>query len=160
MRTVAVLHYPWGVDFGVAELPPRTPRRALRRGLAYRANPRPPGYMEALVADREPGAELVRTSDPGWEDAVRDADRVVLLYPDSIGLGYGALERRLAAAGRAPGAALIGRRRSFALDSPSLRALRARRLLERSLVAELAGLALLAVATPVLVAWDVLRGRR
>lgn len=158
--TVGLLHYPWGEDLGVAAMAPRTPRRVWRRGLAYRSNPRSPEYMRALLAERLPDAELVRSGEPGWEERVRGADRVVLLYPDSIGVGFGGFERRLAELGAAPETALNGRRRDVALDPSTHRALRLRRFLERTMVVELAGLAAIAIATPFLLLADGLRGRR
>lgn len=158
--TVGLLHYPWGEDLGVAAMAPRTPRRVWRRGLAYRSNPRSPEYMRAVLAERHPEAELVRSGEAGWEDRVRGADRVVLLYPDSIGVGFGELERRLGGFGAAPDTALNGRRRELGLDASTRRSLRIRRFLERTMAVEIAGLAVIAVATPLLLVADFLRGRR
>jgi hypothetical protein len=148
---VGVLVYPLGEDFGVGGLPWRTLRRAYRRALFNKANPRPPEYMHALFADRYPDGRL----DASIPAA---ASEIVLLYPDAIGLGYGAIERRLPAG--VPVRILTGRRREFELDARTRRALRLRRVLERTMAGEVAALALAAVATPVLLLTDLARGRR
>jgi len=140
---VGVLAYPLGEDFGFARLPRRTMRRAYRRALFEKANPRPPAYMRTLFAERYPDGRLEGGVPAG------DADTIVLLYPDAIGLGFGAIERRLPRGARI--VVLNGRRREFPLDRRTRAALRKRRLLERTM---------LGVATPVLLAADLVRGRR
>ena len=123
-------------------------------------NPRNPRYLEALVHECDPGATLVRTSAPDWERTVAGADRLYIVYPDAIGVGFGRLERRLAALGVAPDSAINGRRRTFSLDQATRRALRIRRLLERSFLVETLAVAALAIATPAIAGFDLVRGRR
>lgn len=148
---VGVLAYPLGEDFGVGALPRRTVRRAYRRTLFNKANPRSPEYMQALFAERYPEGRLEG-------GLLEGASEIVLLFPDAIGLGYGAIERRLPAG--VPVRVLNGRRREFALDTRARRALRVRRLLERTMAVEAAALAVAAAATPVLLLADLARGRR
>jgi hypothetical protein len=156
---VGVLNYPWGEDYGVGRLRRKRPRRLYRSMLVYRANPRDPAYMEALFGERFPAGELVR-GDDDWRARLAAANRIVLLYPDSIGLGFGRFERAvLAAAGGRGVEVLNGRRRQFALDGATRRGLRLRRALERTFLLEAVGLTLLAAATPVLLAIDLVRGR-
>jgi hypothetical protein len=116
--------------------------------------------MRDLFAEAHPGSTLIRTDDPGWEERVTGCDRLVLLYPDATGLGWAPLERRVSKLVESPPTVLSGRRRSFELDRPTLRALRLRRALERSMAGEAIGLLLIGLATPALVAWDLVRGRR
>jgi hypothetical protein len=158
-RTVGLLHYPWGEDYGVERARPRSARRLYRRALAYKANPRDHRYMEALFREHHPDGELVDAADAGWREAVRGAD-VVLLFPDANGLGFGLLERELGSLGGPTPAVLNGRRRRFALNPRTVAALRLRRALERSMVVDALLLAALALATPALLITDLLRGRR
>lgn len=156
---VGLLHYPWGEDYGLSSVRRRTPRRIYRRALTYKANPRSAEYMDALFRERHDRA-LVRTDLDGWQDAVREADRVVLLYPDAIGLGFWPLERKLRKLQQGDLTALNGRRREFTLDARTRRALRRRRFLERAMILELVAVPALILATPVLALIDLIRGRR
>ena len=147
--TVGVLHDPW---------PARRDGR-LRRYRAmveYKANPRDETYMRALFAERYPDGRL------GGAEDVAGADRIVLLYPDAIGIGWGPVERALLrrASQRTEVRVLNGRRRDFVLDRRSRQRLELRRWLEAALVGEALASAAFVLITPVLVAWDVLRGRR
>jgi hypothetical protein len=159
-RTVGLLHYPWGEDYGVSRTPRRSPQRAYASAIAYRANPRSPEYMGELLAELEPDAALVRTSDSDWKQEVASADRVIALFPDSTGLGWSGLERSLAKLSATPAEAINGRRRRFALDGKTRRELRMRRALERSMLVEVVVVTTFALMTPVLLAIDFLRGRR
>jgi hypothetical protein len=135
-------------DFDASRRARYNPRGIYQRALHNRANPRSRRYMEQLLEERFPDAEL-RTTRPG-EDV-----EVVLLYPDANGLGHSGLERRLPADTRV----LNGRRRELVLDRHTRRAIRVRRTLERSFAVELVSLAAIAVVTPFLLAYDLLRGR-
>jgi hypothetical protein len=159
-RTVGVLHYPLGEDYGISAARKRTPRRLYRRALWYKANPRPPAYMESLFCERYPEGVLTRTDGSAPPPEIQEAERVVLLYPDAIGLGFGSLERRLERRTGADVRVLNGRRRDFVLGGSMRARLAVRRLLERSMAPEAMSLLLLALATPVLLAFDLLRGRR
>jgi hypothetical protein len=146
--TLGVLHDPW---------PARRsrPLRRYRTMVEYKANPRDEAYLRALFAERYPDGRLVGPDD------VQGAERVVLLYPDAIGLGWNDVERAVGRA--APGAevrVLNGRRRDFALDARTRRRLRLRRGLETTVAGEALFALVFVLATPVLLAWDALRGRR
>ena len=157
---LGVLHYPLGEDFGVSTASPRTVRRVYLRALAFKANPRDARYMRELFTERHPDGEIVSPGEPGWAEAVARADEVVILYPDSTGLGFGAFERQIGRLTSAPVTVLNGRRREFALDRPTRRTLRLRRALERTMLGEIVLLPLLALVTPPLVALDRIRGHR
>jgi hypothetical protein len=148
---VGVLAYPLGEDFGLSRLSRRGPRRAYRRTLLTKANPRPPAYMQALFAERFPDGWIVADVPPS-------AAEIVLLYPDAIGLGFGELERRLPPG--IPVRVVNGRRREFVLNRRTRLALSARRTLERTMAGEALALAAFAVVTPALLLFDLARGRR
>jgi hypothetical protein len=152
MSVVGVLYYPWGEDYGYPALPRKRPRRIYRRTLWWKSNPRSRDYMRALFRERYPDAELHEGDSPP-----PPADNTVLLYPDAIGLGFAPRERELR--GRPGLRALNGRRREFALDRPTLRALRVRRLLERTMLLEAVALPLFVALAAPLWLFDALRGR-
>jgi hypothetical protein len=149
---VGIAHDPWRGSGPLADRGGSAPRRALRRSLAWRANPRDPEYMRSLFHERFPQGRVV-----DQVEDVHGADRVVLLYPDSTGIGFGGIERRLP---DVPVVVLNGRRREFTLDARTRRRLRVRRALELSYLGEVVALAVLVIATPALAAGDRLRGRR
>src|SRR4051794_26666193 len=106
MKRVALLVYPLGTDYGVHDGPRRSVRRAYRRALLEKSTPRSVEYMRALAAERLPATPVATTAPP-------DAEEVVLLYPDAIGLGFAQIERHLPQA--ATVRVLNGRRREFIL---------------------------------------------
>jgi hypothetical protein len=146
--TVGILTYPLG---GLSELRPRSAHWAYRRALLNRTNPRSPEYMRELFAERYPGG-TIETEPPA------EADEVVLLYPDAVGLGFGSIERKLPRG--ASVRVLNGRRRDFPLDRRTKAELRLRRALHRTMAGEVAFVLTLAVAAPALLAADFVRGRR
>jgi hypothetical protein len=122
----------------------------------FKANPRDEGYLRELFAQRYPDGRIV-----ALPREAAGADRVVLLYADAIGLGWGPVERAVRRA--APDAelrVLNGRRRDFALDRATRRRLAVRRAAESSLAGEALMTVAFVAATPVLLAIDLLRGRR
>ena len=138
--------------------------RKYRTLVEFKANPRSEGYMLDLLRERRgDAATVVRWhEDPDPAAALRSADEIVLLYPDATGMGFGPVERRVTRlAGPSARVTVInGRRREFTLDRRTRLGLGLRRAAERSMVGELLASVLFAVATPVLLAIDLLRGRR
>lgn len=128
----------------------------------YRRNPRSADYMRALAQSAFPGAEIIEVDGGVPAARLAGADAIVLLWADATGYGWTPIERAVFGA-RPPGAsvsALTGRRRNVELTGGTLLRYRVRRLVERLWLGEIAmGLALL-LAAPILVAWDVARGRR
>jgi hypothetical protein len=147
--TLGILHDPWPALRG------RGPRR-YRTMVEFKANPRDEHYLRELFAERHPGGRI------GGLDEVTQAEGVVLLYPDAIGIGWSSVEREVRRRMR-PGAelrVLNGRRRDFALDRAMRRRLAVRRAFETAVLGEALFTALFLLATPPLLAWDLLRGRR
>ena len=133
-----------------------------RKAVWFKANPRSADYMRARLEERCPGAQFIELfAGQDFHATLAGAERVILLYPDAIGLGFSRLERYVLA--RVPDAAVLvlnGRRRFFVLDRGTRRRLLVRRALEQTMLIEcLAGLAML-IATPILLAFDLARGRR
>jgi hypothetical protein len=128
------------------------------RGVIHKANPRSEAYMRDLFAEVAPEGRLVAEG-PDLAAEVAGAERVILLYPDAIGLGWGGVERALR--GAAPKTEVLnGRRRHFALDGRALRELRLRRVLERTMLGELVMATLVLGLAVVLWPLDAVRGRR
>src|SRR5262245_12670114 len=111
-NTVGLLYFP--PDYTV-------PRPGLagawRRHVLANAAVRDRAYMEALFRECCPHGALVEVASDDLPADVERADSVVLLYPDSIGIDFGGIERTLRS--RWPGKRLLalnGRRRLFRLD--------------------------------------------
>ena len=158
--TVAVFHNAWPAQ--ALTRPSRSELTAqYRYAVWYKANPRSADYMRALQRQRFPNAEWVETSDPNWMARLSAADTVVLVFPDSTGLGFAPVERAVLAHKRdlANVVALNGRNRDFRLNGATRLGLRLRRVLEWTMLPEMALLPFFIVATPLLWAFDAVRGR-
>ncbi len=128
----------------------------------YKANPRDSEYMKALVAEKYPAADWVDASlVADWVGQIALADRILLLYPDAIGLGMISLELKVRRVKKnwTDVVVLNGRRREFRLSSGAWFGLCLRRLFEWSMLPELIFLPLFVVVTPVLWVFDWARGR-
>jgi len=161
-QTIGLFYSPWpAAGF---ERPPRSqPLEQYRYAVWYKSNPRDAAYMQALLRERYPDAAWVDARDGAdWQAAVGCADRVVMLYPDAIGLGFGRLEREVAFRRRTAATveALNGRRRRFRLNAATRLGLRLRRAVEWSMLGEFLFLPIFVVMTPILLAIDLVRGRR
>jgi len=156
---IGVFHDSW-VDIRELPMSFRNPLGLWMKAVMYKANPRSSAYMKALFAERYPGAKFLETATEAVSAAAAGSSKVVLLYPDSIGLGYSAVERVVAR--NAPGAiveVLNGRRRQFPLDRKSRLALRCRRFLEWTMLIECFAGVVLLLATPFLLLFDFMRGK-
>ena len=158
--TVAVFHNPWPAQ-GLKRPSGRELLAQYHYAVWYKANPRSADYMRALQRQRFPDAEWVETSERGWTSKLAKAHTVVLVFPDSIGLGFAPVEREVLAHKRdlADVVALNGRHRDFRLNGATRSGLRLRRLLEWTMLPEMALLPIFIVATPLLWAFDAVRGR-
>lgn len=141
----------------------RGPIAKYRRVVWYTAAPRTEQYMRDLFRAVVPDGLFLNTrTDHDWGQRAAAADVVVLLYPDSIGLGFWPLERKIwrLRKGWAAVRVLNGRRREFVLTRSVVAALRFRRVLSRLLVGEALFTAAFVLATPVFLLHDVFRGRK
>ena len=141
----------------------RNPLHLYRRAVWFKSNPRSASAMEHLFRETWPNGRFVNVSKTkGWRREAADCETIVLLYPDAIGLGFGAIERQVlrnhARNGRAR--VLNGRKRDFLLTPTVRRGLRLRRMLERTMAGELLFGLVFLVATPLMLSFDLVRGRR
>jgi len=141
----------------------RRPVELYRYAVWFKANPRAKEYMRTLFSERFPSGIFVDAKEnPEWRHHAAQVDTVVLLYPDSIGLGFTGLEREVRRLMK-PWAAvriLNGRRRDLLRNTGTSCALIARRMLERSMLMELLFTLVFTCVTPLLLISDLLRGRR
>lgn len=161
--TVGIFYDPWARSYATNEKGYAYILARLEKALASKANPRSKEYMRALFEEKCPGSRFVEVeADSSWQEEVRSADNIVLLYPDAIGQGFGDFELSLVGLmkERANLSVLNGRKREFALCTPLRRELRFRRILERWMLVESVVLVLFLLLTPPLLAWDLARGRR
>jgi hypothetical protein len=161
-NVVGVYANPWPDPLAGSARPKGSIASLYRRGVQYKANPRDEAYMRALFAERYPDGVLIRADHAAWRREVAGADTIVLVYPDSIGLGFRRIESAVRRAAR-PGATvrvLNGRRRDFEWTAAVRRQLYVRRMLERTMAVELVSVFAFLVVTPCLLAADLVRGRR
>lgn len=134
-------------------------------GLSYeRRNPRSESYMREL-ASTELGQDAIVSH---WPDVTKQdyscAEEIIMLWPDGNGYGWFSVERQLISVAQQRGIplrVLNGRRRSFLVGGlASLVPFWVRRNMERFWIGEVAFLALFIVATPIMLFWDLSRGRR
>jgi hypothetical protein len=118
-----------------------------------RANPRPFEYMKSALESIYPEAEIMLL-----EDIPPALKKVILMYPDSIGLGQGSLESYLTKRG-VELFILNGRKRHFELTSSVRRKLRLKRFLETSFLFEFLGLLFLLIFASLSTIKDKMMGR-
>lgn len=119
----------------------------------YKANPRSSETMKRMFTERFPAGNLVEFD----LKMIDQADEVVLLYPDAIGLGWGKAERRIRQR-TLPNtlvSCLNGRGRYFTLTRKIQFSLRLRRLLEKTLLVEFLSSVVFVILTPILFSYDL-----
>lgn len=124
----------------------------LYRVVCYRANPRSKEYMLHLLNEMHPGVILIDD-----QNIPEKGEQVILLYPDSIGLGWGSLEKRCLKHFRYL-QVLNGRKRFFKMTMIYRLKLLANRFLEITFLPELVFAPLLLIIGFLLVLKDKLAG--
>jgi hypothetical protein len=158
-KVIGIFYDPW--DRGV--LSERNLVDLYRKGFQYKANPRDEVYMKNLFYEHFPHAQLVNAQkDSDWDSNLSQANSVILLYPDSIGLGYAKIEKKVfkKKGESASINVLNGRRRFLTLEPGMIWKLRWRRFLERFMVCEFLSMFIFAVVTPIFLLIDFVRGKR
>jgi hypothetical protein len=118
----------------------------------YKANPRSSETMKKMFTERFPTGNLIEFDLKN----INQADEVVLLYPDAIGLGWGKAERKIRRQ-TLPNtlvSCLNGRGRYFILARRTQVSLRLRRLLEKTLLVEFVSSVVFVILTPILISYD------
>ena len=164
-QIVGIFSYPWPKDYEFGKTPLRQggPFELYRKAVWLKANPRREDYMKTLFLEHWPtGAFINADKTPDWVEKVSMADTVILLYSDSIGLGFYEIEARVSKSKRKWAAVRVlnGRKRKFLLSKSIQHSLRLRRVLERFVLAEILATFLFIAVTPMLVVFDWARGRR
>ncbi|MGD9588865.1 MAG: glycine/betaine ABC transporter permease [Pyrinomonadaceae bacterium] len=158
-KEIGIFFDPWKPEAD----PKRSVMDLYRRAVWYKANPRSEEYMRTLFRERSPdGIFLDAQMDEKWDAHLASSDSVVLLYPDSIGIGFEEIESKVAGSKQkwATVRVLNGRRRTFVLNVKTRRQLRLRRVIEQTMLGEaLFSIGFLAV-TPFFVIPDLLRGKK
>lgn len=108
---------------------PRWMPEKLHRVVCQRSHPRSKEYMLSLLQEKFPGTQLIDLEQP------RSSGQIILLYPDSIGLGWWKVERRLSRSHKL--VVLNGRRRVFEFTPSVRRMLLLRRFLEMTFLPEM-----------------------
>lgn len=156
----AVWHNPWNAEEVKQKFSLSQFRSLYKKALWLRANPRNEEYMRALVSERFPDAEF-RSYENGMNIENRDGTgEVILLYPDSIGQGFKEIEDRMLRDFPGKVRVLNGRRRLFPLTPRTLKRLRFKRFVERTMLGELCFLIAFVILSSFFVAVDFLKGRR
>jgi len=140
----------------------RDPVQLYRKTVWYKLHPRNFEYMRGLFHERYPNGTLVCLDESkDWLSSIKDADVIVLLYADPIGLGFSDVERLLDGNKLRWAAVRIlnGRRRDFVLNRGTLWALRMRRLIARMMLGEMVFFIIFLFVTPWLLVRDLLGGR-
>lgn len=158
MTAVAIFYDHWK-HVRAAPASFRKPAALWKKVVWYKANPRTLDYMRTLLNERYPTMPFIEK----FEDihSLNEApSKVVLLYPDSIGLGFWTIERKLSRLTSVNEIEVLnGRKRQFPFDARTQFALRLRRVIEWTMVVELFTGAAILITTPFLLLADFVRGK-
>lgn len=120
-----------------------------------RSNPRSKEYMRTQFLRKFPNGFFVEAKDLA---KISPQNRYVLLYSDTIGIGFQAAEKKLLQSGVIP-TVLNGRGRLFVLNAAALRRLRFKRILEVTFLPELLAAPLLILLGLTFAVMDFAKGR-
>ena len=120
--------------------------------ICQRSNPRTQEYMLALLREKFPDAELISEGDS------YQMGRIILLYPDAIGLGWSSLEKKYIKKFKEVNV-LNGRKRYFSLTVMARIKLLPCRMLEVTFLPELIFAPCLLVFGSILAIKDKIAGR-
>jgi hypothetical protein len=157
-KTIGIFSSPWKDSFDE-----KNPIELFSKTVWYKANPRSEDYMKALFHQAYPDAEYVNAdTSSDLAGLVRRAMSIVLLYPDSTGLGFNRIEAIVSrnAGKEIPVQVLNGRCRKFIWDRRAKQDLMLRRFIERFMLGEIAITVFFLIATPFLLLFDLIRGKK
>ena len=161
MNTIAVYLDAWSDSVSIK--PTNKNLLALYKfGVWYKSNPKSREYMLGMVKERYPNVEILEFPFCEKDTALlREADEVILLYPDAIGLGFGAVEKFIVGIKKPETAikVLNGRKRFFLFNLKIRRQLRRRRFLEWTMLPELIFMVFFVIFTPFMYLFDAMRKR-
>lgn len=137
-------------------------RELYNKNVWIKANPRDEEYMKNLFLEKYPqGTFLNVNNEHDWEKHISSADTILLLFPDSIGIGFCKVESIVFKYKKkwASVRVINGRKREFLINRVTKKDLYLRRFIERSLLVEFMALIGFLVLTPVFLIFDWVRGR-
>jgi len=128
----------------------------------YKRNPRNLAYTRALVTQTLGEGCLIVKARHLSESRLKDADEIVLLWPDSNGYGWFGVERRILAWKKKHSKIMIlnGRRRCFNLSRSLWIMYLLRRFMERFWIGEIIFSLFFLCISPFLMLWDFIRGKQ
>ncbi len=133
------------------------------KGVHFKSNPRTFEYLTSKLKDKITNSDVVILTDMADLEKIDfDAyEKIILLYPDSTGLGWYAIERIiLKNVNEMKNIYIInGRGRKIVFNKLNLMSLRIKRCLERSLLGEIIFTVFFIVSTPFLLIKDLINGK-
>lgn len=118
--------------------------KKLKRVICNRSNPRSKDYMNSLLKEKFPDVEIIGINNINNTENV---EKIILLYPDSIGLGWSNLEKEIIKNYNVI-EVLNGRKRHFKLSKEVRIELLFKRFLEITFLPEI-------LFTPVLIIYGI-----
>lgn len=133
------------------------------KGIHFKSNPRSLEYMTNLVQNSFDNIDIIQIA--SIRDLIKvplnDYQEIVLAYPDSIGLGWSTIDNYVMRTFNPIKNIIVlnGRNRQILLNNNNLVSLKARRLLEKSLLPEIVFMILFIIITPFFLLKDAINGR-
>lgn len=133
------------------------------KGVHFKSNPKNLDYLKMILKNKINDFEIVTIKNESGLNTIDfdKYDEIVLLYPDSIGLGWRNVENLLfKKTDEMKNICMInGRGRTIIFNKVNLFSLRVRRFLEKTLLAEIIFTLFFVVFTPVLLIRDLFNGK-
>ena len=159
-KILGIFSYPWSEEYKRVPLQEGNLLTRYNKMVWFKANPRNEDYMKQLFFKCCTDGDYVNADkDPEWYKRIASADQLILLYPDSIGLGFRQIESQ-AFRFKQPWVSvhvINGRKRKFLLTGSTLRRLYLRRFLERWMIGEMMATLFFLILTPILALLDWMR---
>lgn len=133
----------------------RSPFSRLKYARIFKSNPRSADYMTSLFLEKFPGGQIATRS----HKSISTDYSIILLYQDSIGVGWSRIDLKYLFSGNSRLYVLNGRGRLFPLTFSTFARLLLKRSFERSMIFELLTLFVATLVLPLLVFFDWTRGR-
>lgn len=131
--------------------------RKFNRVLCLKSNSRPKEYMKNLFNEIYPEGKFIEIDNnfKKYKEYFEN-NKIILLYPDSIGIGFEKIEKYLKGS---KVYVLNGRKRKFKLSKGMKIRMKLRRFLERTMFLEFIFIPIFIISTAIFLFMDLLRGR-
>lgn len=154
---IGIFSYPWRNDFDE-----KNPFELYRKAVHFKANPRSEDYLKALFLAHYPGGVFINIDgNAGWNKDISSAEKVIVLYPDSIGMGFLKIESEIFKYKRKSTSVYVlnGRKRKFFLNNYTRAQLYLRRFIEHYMLGEIFITIAFLFITPFFLIGDLARRR-